>query len=167
MDYEFAGLPLHVLVVHATIVAIPLVSVMLVVVGAWPAARRVLWIPVSLAAIALVPLVQLTVSAGEWLQARVPATPLIQDHTTKGQGLMPWAIGLAVVGVALAAWAIVELVSRRRGRTVGRGAVIAASAVLTVAAVVVGAGATWNLIQIGEAGSRAVWEGSFSDEPLD
>jgi hypothetical protein len=26
---------------------------------------------------------------------------------------------------------------------------------------------TWTIVQIGESGSRAVWEGSFSDEPLE
>ena len=36
-----------------------------------------------------------------------------------------------------------------------------------VAAVTVMAGATWTIVQIGESGSRAVWEGSFSDDPLD
>jgi hypothetical protein len=39
--------------------------------------------------------------------------------------------------------------------------------VLALAALVVSAGSTWTLVRIGESGSRAVWEGSFSDEPLE
>jgi hypothetical protein len=38
---------------------------------------------------------------------------------------------------------------------------------LIVAAVGVGAGSVWTIVRIGESGSRAVWEGSFSDEPLE
>ena len=38
---------------------------------------------------------------------------------------------------------------------------------LTLAALAVTAGSIWTIVQIGESGSRAVWEGSFSDEPLE
>lgn len=167
MDWEFAGLPMHVLLVHAVIVAVPLLVLVLVVVGVWPAARRVLWVPCLLAALAVLPLTLFTVEAGKWLQQRVPPAPLIEVHTGRGEDLVPWVIGLLVVAAAVAAWAVVELVARRRGRSTARPAVVAASAVLTLAALGVGAGATWTLVLIGESGSRAVWEGSFSDEPLD
>jgi hypothetical protein len=166
MDYVIAGLPLHVLLVHAVIVAVPLLVLLLVVVGVWPAARRVLWLPSLIAAAALLPLALVTVEAGKWLQQRVPPAPLIEVHTGRGEDLVPWVIGLVVVAVAVAAWAVVELLGRRRGRRTGRGAVVAASAVLTLAAIGVGTGATWTLVLIGESGSRAVWEGSFSDDPL-
>ena len=52
-------------------------------------------------------------------------------------------------------------------RRPARGLRIAVGIVLTVAALAVTAGATWTIVQIGESGSRAVWEGSFSDEPLE
>lgn len=167
MEYEFAGLPMHVLLVHAVVVSVPLLVLVLVVVGAWPAARRVLWVPSLLGAVALVPLTLLTVEAGKWLQQRVPPAPLIEVHTGRGEDLLPWVIGLVVVAAGAAAWAVVELLARRRGRRAARPAVIAASVVLTVAALGVGVGATWTLVLIGESGSRAVWEGSFSDEPLE
>ncbi|MDR5699883.1 hypothetical protein [Agromyces aerolatus] len=168
MDYVFAGLPLHVLLVHAVLVLVPLLVLLLVVVGAWPAARRVLWLPCLVLAALLLPLVLVTVEAGKWLQQRVPPAPLIEVHTGRGETLVPCAIGLLAVAVVVAGWAIVELLGRRRpnGQPV-RAAVIGMSALLTLGALGVGAGATWTLILIGESGSRAVWEGSFSEDPLE
>lgn len=172
MDYVFADLPLHVLLVHAVLILVPLVGVALVVIAAWPAARRVLWIPVVVAAIALVPLGLITIETGKWLEDRVPAAPLIQAHTAIGESIVPWLWGLLAVAVLVGAWAVVERMAERRanGSEAGRpsrGIRIAVNAVLTVAALAVTAGATWTIVQIGESGSRAVWEGSFSDEPLE
>ena len=171
-DYTFAGLPLHVLLVHAVIVATPLVALALVLIAAWPAARRVLWLPVLLGAALLLPLGLVTIEAGKWLEQRVPPAPLIQVHTAQGEDIVPWLITLLVLAAVVAAWAIVELVLARRAAdseqpALGRGIRITVGALLTVAALTVGAFATWTLVQIGEAGSRAVWEGSFSDDPLE
>ena len=171
MDYVFDDLPLHVLLVHAVIVLVPLVGLALVVIAAWPAARRVLWLPVLIAAVLLVPLGLVTIEAGKWLQARVPVAPLIQEHTSIGESIVPWPWALLGVAVLVAAWAVIELVAARRStvtddRRPARGVRIAVSVVLTIAALGVTAGAAWTVFQIGSSGSRAVWEGSFSDEPL-
>src|SRR5688572_14570971 len=80
-DYTFAGLPLHVLLVHAVIVATPLVALALVFVSAWPAARRVLWLPVLIGAALLLPLGLVTIEAGKWLEQRVPPAPLDRKST--------------------------------------------------------------------------------------
>ena len=92
----------------------PLVCLALVVIAAWPAARRVLWIPVLIAAAVLLPLGLVTIEAGKWLEARVPPAPLIQEHTAKGEDIIPWLIALLVVAVLVSAWAVIELVARRR-----------------------------------------------------
>ena len=172
MDYTVVGLPLHVLLVHALIVLTPLVALALLLIALWPAARRILWIPVTAAAVLLLPLGLVTIEAGKWLEQRVPPAPLITEHTAQGEDIVPWLIGLLGMAVVIAAWAIVELVARRRNDADAAGrpsrtmrAVV--GVVLTLAALGVGAGTTWTLVQIGEAGSRAVWEGSFSDEPLE
>jgi hypothetical protein len=172
VEYTFAGLPLHVLLVHAVVVLTPLVGLALVVIAAWPAARRVLWIPVLAAAAVLLPLGLVTVEAGKWLEARVPSAPLIQEHTTQGEDIEPWLVWLLVVAVLVATWAVIERLADRTSmdaatRRPSRAVRIAVGVVSTVAAVTVMAGATWTIVQIGESGSRAVWEGSFSDEPLD
>ncbi len=114
MDYTFAGLPLHVLLVHAVLVLTPLVGLALVVIAAWPAARRVLWLPVLIAAAVLLPLGLITIEAGKWLEVRVPPAPLIQEHTAKGEDIVPWLIALLVVAALVSAWAVIELVARRR-----------------------------------------------------
>ena len=172
MDYTFAGLPLHVLLVHALIVLTPLVGLALVLIAAWPAARRILWLPVLIAAVVLLPLGLFTIEAGKWLEVRVPPAPLIQEHTAQGEDIVPWLIAMLVLAVVIAAWAVVELITARRAAQsssagLARGVRIAVSVVLTLAALAVAAGSTWTLVRIGEAGSRAVWEGSFSDEPLE
>jgi hypothetical protein len=180
-DYQFAGLPLHVLVVHAMVVGVPFLAALLVVLAAWPAARRVLWLPTLVGALLLLGLTYLTIEAGKWLEARVPSTPLIQEHTAQGEDIVPWMYGLVAVAASVAALAVAERAQRRdrtdpevataRGfapaitrRSPARTVVVV---LLVIAALGVGAGATWTIIQIGEAGSRAVWEGSFSDEPLE
>ncbi|MGH3703233.1 MAG: hypothetical protein ACRDT9_01260, partial [Agromyces sp.] len=68
MDYTFAGLPLHVLLVHAVVVLTPLLSLLLIVIAAWPGARRVLWLPSLVGAAVLLPLGLVTVEAGKWLE---------------------------------------------------------------------------------------------------
>lgn len=171
MDYTFAGLPLHVLLVHALIVLTPLIALALIIIAAWPAARRVLWVPVLIGGVVLLPLGLITIEAGKWLEVRVPPAPLIQEHTAQGEDIVPWLIALLVLAVVIAAWAVAELVAARRvtpgGAGIGRGIRIAVGIVLTLGAVAIAAGSSWTLVQIAEAGSRAVWEGSFSDEPLE
>jgi hypothetical protein len=172
MDYSFAGLPLHVLLVHAVIVLTPLVALALVLIAAWPAARRVLWLPVLVAAALLLPLGLVTIEAGKWLEQRVPPAPLIQEHTAQGEDIVPWLIALLAAAGVIAAWGVVELVAARRFAgsapvRPGRAVRVSVGIVLTLGAIAVAAGSSWTLVQIGESGSRAVWEGSFSDEPLD
>jgi len=172
MEYEIAGLPLHVLLVHAVVVLVPLLALLLVVIAAWPGARRVLWLPALIGAAILLPLGLVTIEAGEWLKDRVPETPLIEAHTDIGDSIVPWLVALLVVAAAIAAWAVVELLAARRASDgeaarPGRGVRIAVAAVLTLAALIVAVGSTWTVVLIGEAGSRAVWEGSFSDVPLE
>ena len=172
MDYSFAGLPLHVLLVHAVIVLTPLVALILVLIAAWPGARRVLWLPVLVAAVLLLPLGLVTIEAGKWLEQRVPPAPLIQEHTAQGEDIVPWLVALLVAAAVIAAWAVVELVSARRSSgpapaPPGRAVRVTMGILLTLGASAIAAGSNWTLVQIGESGSRAVWEGSFSDEPLE
>ena len=116
MDYEIAGLPLHVLLVHAVVVLVPLLALLLVVIAAWPAARRVLWLPALIGAAVLLPLGLVTIEAGKWLEVRVPPAPLIQEHTAIGESIVPWLVSLLVLAAVIAAWAVVELLSARRVR---------------------------------------------------
>ncbi|MET4157898.1 hypothetical protein [Agromyces sp. PvR057] len=181
VDYVFQGLPLHVLLVHAVVIAVPVVALLLVVLAAWPAARRTLWVPALVAAALLVPLGLVTVEAGEWLEERVPEAPLIEAHTSQGEDIVPWLYAVLGVAALVAAWQVVTIVARRRAAAsdaetgaslrsaggVNRITGLVVSIVLTLVAIGVAVGAIWTVVQIGESGSRAVWEGSFSDTPLE
>lgn len=157
--WSFDGLPVHVLLVHALVVLVPAAAAA-VVAAAWlPGLRRRLGpVPVGLAVLALV-LTPVTAQAGEWLQDRLPQAPLIADHAELGEGLLPWVVGLAVGAVG------VHLVGRRQdgGSAQVPSALRIGVAVLATALAVA---ATVQTVRTGESGSRAVWEGSFSETPL-
>lgn len=158
---EVNGLPTHILLVHAVVVLIPLAGLLTVLAAVWPAARRRLGVITPLVALAALIVVPVTTEAGEWLLARVHQTPLIAEHVELGDTMLWFAIGLFVV--ALIAWGLPTAVVKSTGRPPAPwlGVVIA------VLAVVVAGAATFQVVRVGEAGSRAVWEGSFCSVPLD
>ena len=164
MSYEFNGLPLHILLIHAVVILVPLATLLTVLHALWPAARRRLGFVTPLVALIALILVPITVNAGEWLEERVASTPLIRAHTSLGDTLLPWAIGVFVVALVEYVW---FRVAARRGdpRVRSRGVRVLAAAVLTLASIGVGAGAVSTLVAIGESGSKAVWTGSFSESP--
>jgi hypothetical protein len=162
---EVNGLPLHVLLVHFVVVLVPLTAIAAVLVPIWPAARRRLGIVVPLLALADLILVPVVMSAGEWLMARVPATPLIQEHAALGRMLLPWVIALFAFTVVQWAWFFFfdrPDSPRRPSAVVRRIAIV----VLTVLALVLAVGTTVEVVLIGEAGSRAIWQNSFSPDPI-
>lgn len=162
---EVNGLPLHVLLVHVVVVLVPLTALCALAVPLWPAARRRLGIVTPLLALAMVVLVPIVTDAGEWLQERVPSTPLIREHAALGQGLYPWVIALFVFTALQWAWFFflgrVDA-AHRPSATVRRIVIV----VLAVIAAVLAAGTIVDVVLIGEAGSRAIWENSFSPTPL-
>src|SRR5690554_3609611 len=158
MDWMFGELPLHPLVVHLTVVLIPLAAISVVLAAVWPAARRRLGLlPQILALLALI-LVPVTTSAGEWLADRVAETPLVERHEELGERMLPWAVALFAVAVALWAW-------HRFAKATGSIRLVG-SIVLAVAAIVVAVGSVVMIVQIGESGAAAVWTGNFSEEPI-
>jgi uncharacterized membrane protein len=157
MDWMFGELPLHPLVVHLTVVLIPLAALSVVLAAVWPAARRRLGIlPPILALLALI-LVPITTSAGEWLADRVAKTPLVERHEELGERMLPWAVALFAVAVAMWAW-------HRFAKATGR-IRLTVSILLAVAAIVVACGSVITVVQIGESGAAAVWTGNFSGQP--
>jgi hypothetical protein len=157
MDYVVAGLPLHILLVHAVVVLAPLTSLAVLLHAVWPAAARRLGVVTPIAALVVLVLVPITVSAGEALETVTGVTPQIQRHADLGDGLLPWAIALFVV--ALAEWAWTGIALRFfSGRFTGA-ARVAIRIVLAIAAIVVAVATTWDVILIGDAGARAVWGG--------
>ncbi len=99
MYLKIFGLPAHPLVVHATVVLVPLAALLVAAAALWPALRRRFGLlPLGLAAVALA-LVPLSTSTGDQLEARLPESPLIARHAELADGLLPWVFGLFVVSV--------------------------------------------------------------------
>jgi hypothetical protein len=192
---EINGLPAHVLLVHAVVVLVPLAALLLVLVAVWPAARRRVALTAAVVAVVALLAVPLTTQAGEWLQRRVPPTPLVSQHVELGDGLLPWMLGLAVLAILI--WGRPVLARRRSttssappGPADGPGAATrpsslstghrapstdgssplpggtAATVVLAVLAIVIAVGAVADVYAIGESGSRAAWTNHFSSQPL-
>lgn len=147
------GLPAHVLLVHAIVVLVPLVSAGVILSALWPAARqRLVWPTLVLAAITLI-LTPITIDAGEWLEERVGTSPLLEIHAARGEIMTYVSAALFVAAVLVAAVHVLQA----RG-TLSAGGLKALMIVTAVLAVVIGVGATVQVVRVGDAGARAVWQ---------
>ncbi|KAA1399907.1 DUF2231 domain-containing protein [Aeromicrobium ginsengisoli] len=148
MPNDFHGLPLHPLIVHATVVIVPLAALTVLLAALWPRFRA--WagpLPTGLSLVGLA-LVPLSTSTGETLERHVAHSALLERHTHLADGLLPWMIGLAVV--ASISFAVQRL---GRAKSVHRSIPI----VLAVLTLIVVVGATVQVVRIGESGAKAAW----------
>jgi hypothetical protein len=156
------GLPIHPLVVHATVVVVPLAALLVLLSAGWPAARTRLGMVTPVAAVIALVLVPLSTQSGESLERRVPVSPLVERHAELGDGLLVWVFGLAVAAGAF------HLLTRRRPARSLSAAVApererAASgprwlAPLVIALMVVTSlGTIVQVVRIGHSGAQAAW----------
>jgi hypothetical protein len=157
---KISGLPAHVLLVHLVIAAVPIASLLVIACALWPAARQRVGIILPIIVLGALITVPITTNAGKWLQARVASTPLIRKHVALGKQMLPWMIGLFLVAVLIWVW---ERASTRQSAAALHGPV--AKVVVGVIAVAMSIGALQQVIRTGEAGSRALWTGNFSQQP--
>ena len=149
MPNDYYGLPLHPLIVHATVVMIPLAALTVVLAAVWPRFRR--WagpLPAAISLIGVI-LVPLSTSTGETLERHVERSALLEKHTDMAEGLLPWMIGLfvfAAIGYALH-------FRRNRGQSAGR----LLTAAVSLLAVVAALGTTVQVGRIGHSGAKAAW----------
>jgi H+/Cl- antiporter ClcA len=146
------GLPLHVLMVHAVVVLVPLAAVGGVAISALRWARRRYASLVVVGAFAAAVSSFVAQQAGEDFQrsfSRPTATML--RHFALGDGLTLWVVGLFVgtAAVLLAQWLADRQDSRARP-------VLIAGVVVTVVCAVV---SVIQVIRIGHSGAVAVWGG--------
>ncbi|SHG40072.1 DUF2231 domain-containing protein [Streptoalloteichus hindustanus] len=167
------GIPLHPLVVHATVVLLPLAAISAVALALHSGLRRRYgWAVLALTALAVVatPVTQRT---GEQLRARLTAAgpnPLIERHEELGRQLLPLALGFGVTVVLLLVAG--RLADRERladaaaaqrtddtrtpvPRTWRRIAVAS-----TALVVVMALATTVQVVRVGHSGSVAVWQGT-------
>ena len=150
----FFGLPVHALIVHATVVIVPTAAIVVAGAAFWPRFRS--WagyLPLLLGLAALV-LVPLSTGSGEALEERVPETALVEQHAEMAEGLLPWVILLVVAGLALAVvrW-------RERPSAPGNRLPSALMVAVVLVAVVGAVGTTVQIARIGHAGAKASWSG--------
>jgi hypothetical protein len=148
-----AGLPLHALVVHATVVLLPLMSLLTILVAVVPRWRRPgAGLAVLIADLVVYGLAFVTKESGEKLETRLnqfsPSSTELADHTKWGDSL-PW-FALALVVAAL----VLYLGLRTRGP------LLVIAAVLVVLA---GASATGWTALVGHTGAVAVWQETISN----
>lgn len=157
-DWQINGLPLHPLLVHFVVVLLPLAALMLILGSVWPAARRRLGVIIPIIALVALLGVPLATQAGEALERQVDPSAALERHAELGDHLLPWAAGLFVLCVAHWLW------FRTRGKnsadTKGTSARSVPSLILATVAILVAAGATANVVQIGDTGAQAVWSTS-------
>lgn len=173
MPEFIGGLPVHPLLVHFTVVLIVIAVVGAVLTALWPAVRRRYgWLVFAAAAVGAL-LVPFTTTSGENLATRLPANGLVEEHERLGDMMIYWAVGLAVVVGALM---VVHTMANRT--TEVKVAVGAAGAeheepqqeaaspapivmiLLALVTVGVAVGAGIHVYRVGDAGARAVWEGT-------
>ncbi|MEV7627716.1 hypothetical protein [Actinoplanes sp. NPDC089786] len=160
------GLPAHILLVHAIVVLLPLAAVLLVLTAWWPAARRRLAGPNVLLSAATLVLVPITMDAGQWLQDRVPDTPLLQDHTQLGDTALYAAFAVTVM--ALVTWWRHREALRVSGVPSGAKRTFLAprntgvTVVVGVVASLIAGAALYDVYLIGDSGARASWTGDYS-----
>jgi hypothetical protein len=167
MDYEFNGLPLHVLLVHFVVVVVPVAALCTVLAAAWPAARRRLGIVTPIIALGALISVPITTQAGEWLQARVGHTELVAAHAALGTTLLPWAVATFLLAAIQWFWFrfVTAPDAKFASRVPGKSARLVITLVLAAAVAVLAVGSVLTVVQIGESGVRAIWTGSFTQNP--
>ena len=142
----FSGLPVHVLVVHAVVILLPLMSIVTFVVALRRSWRRsaAWWVVAADLVVFLLALVAR--QSGRNLQARLSAllgSPVAVQHGRAGT-LVPWfALGVLIAAILIA------LVARSGPVLVGLAITLAA---------VTGAVAIGWTVYTGDLGARAVWE---------
>jgi uncharacterized membrane protein len=141
------GLPIHPLIVHATVVIVPSAALAVLLAAVVPRFRA--WagpLPMVLALVGLV-LAPLSTATGENLEHQVGQSNLVEKHAALGDTLVWVMIPLAVTAVAM--WWLA-----RRGST-GRGLTTAVSVLAVLASI----GTVVDVGLIGHSGAEAAWSG--------
>lgn len=147
---EILGLPLHPLIVHLTVVLVPLAALGAIVIALLKWARVRYGELVLLAAIAAPVATFVTQEAGEDLERRFtqPSAALL-EHEALGGTLIWWTLGLLVGVVALYVGQRLVTTGNSNGRLV-----LIIGSVLSIGFGIV---CIVQVVRIGHAGATAVW----------
>ncbi len=160
---QLFGLPAHPLLVHLTVVAIPVAAVLVGIVAVFPRVPRLVKVTTLVLgglSVALVPLME---SSGEALEERVTETAAVERHAEMGETLLPWVVGLFVVLIAVLAadWWLRRPVSSGPGTRAAAGRLAVSGQIVTiglaVVAIAAAAGTLVQTVRIGHSGAQATW----------
>jgi hypothetical protein len=148
---KFMGLPVHILILHATVVLIPLVGIVTIAALLHPTWRQKFAIPVAGLNVAMLALTWATVKSGEDFKHRFRVqgdtrTPEY-DHERWGKDLLWWVLAMAIVAVIVAAATRVPNVPGFVG--MGLGGVVAVLAIVSIVFTAV----------TGHTGAEGNWKG--------
>lgn len=156
MPSTILGLPLHPLIVHATVVLVPMAAVAVGAAVLLPRFRR--WagpVPAVLSLVALV-LTPLSTASGENLEHSVAETSLIERHAELGDQLIPFTIALFVAAAAF--WWLARRPRAGRGPgAVARDRLRVVTALAGGLAVLAALGTGVQVARIGHSGAEAAW----------
>lgn len=154
MFERFGDLPLHVLVIHLTVVLLPVAALTGIVFALVPRWRRLLQWPALVLGVGTVVCAYVAKKSGEAFVAAVPTlAKAVELHSKRGDLLFWYCLIFAVVAVA----AFLLLRERRGGATTSRPLEV----LMQAAVVVIGVLVIWQTVRTGDAGARAVWEGQL------
>jgi hypothetical protein len=144
------GLPVHVLVNHAVVVLLPLSALCAVLLAVVPPWRARYGIPVLILATVSVLTVPVAHLSGRWLRDQLGYPP---DAFRHGQ------LGDDVIWYALVFWILIALLVLLDSARGSRGTLVTVVAILAAVASVA---VTVQVIRVGDAGARSVWEGRLT-----
>ncbi|WP_160667838.1 hypothetical protein [Pseudarthrobacter sp. ATCC 49987] len=153
---EIAGLPAHILLIHAVVVLAPIAGLAAIAYAAAPRWRSYLAWPLGVLSLGLVPVSLITAQAGEQLQKARPASALIREHAEQGDVLKAVSV---VFFAVIAATLVVSYVPIGR-RFAFLGSLRTNRAVRTTLLVVAAAAGAFFIYQsiiTGHSGAASVW----------
>ncbi|MFI5712191.1 DUF2231 domain-containing protein [Kribbella sp. NPDC051620] len=161
MFERFGDLPLHVLVIHLTVLVLPVAALTAIVYAVVPKWRWLLRWPTLVLGVGSLVCAFVAKESGEAFVAAVPQLqPLVKIHQDRGDLLFWFVLVFALVAVAA-----FLLLTGPSALASGKGAKATKSRPLelitSAAIVVIGVIVIIQTIRTGDAGAKAVWDGQL------
>ncbi|WP_433613356.1 DUF2231 domain-containing protein [Dactylosporangium sp. CA-139114] len=154
-----AGIPAHPLFIHAAVVLVPLLALVAVLYGVWPASRRHIRWPLVALAILAPGSVFFAKESGESFSAnkafQSPQMRAAIEHHEEYADTLFWVIlGLAIVALVMA-----FMIPANRDGAARIKAPVAAHYAAAGLSVVLAAAAAFYVYKTGDSGAKMVWDG--------
>jgi hypothetical protein len=161
MFERFGNLPLHVLVIHAAVVVLPVGALTGIAFALVPKWRWLLRWPVLLLGVGSAMLAFVAMESGNAFVAAIPQLDqLVKVHRARGTLLFWFSLAFMVLTILAFLW-----LAGPSALASGKGAKATKSRplelILSVAVVVMGVAVIWQTVRTGDAGARAVWSGQL------